>query len=723
LRLPTRAPACSNRRAVEQANLDETKVAYLAARDVATSASDGEAADIALVLASSARAFTPVVDSIVEPAVAAARRLEDEACGAALGAVAAALATAGRTGEASSIVATIPDAAERVRAWAKLGDVHARAGRAAEARRAFAAAFEAEETVSREWAHEGGRTRRDQTVAEIVDTECDRAAFPQAREHALHVLDSERRAELLLTIARRQAASGDVDGVATTLRLARAAAEAVEEGEVPRGDPRDPRDSWIDRPDTDFDVPERSPPFAAPQLTRPRWELVQSGRWKLATRRRGPGDSVARVAVTYAELGLIGDGLALARTLSAAGAARGLAGVARFQMTNGDPRSAGETFDEAVRLADSLQGSERVRVLSDVGYYPAVAGDTGRGRAILGSALEAAQRIEGGGDGEKEDSRDNLIAAVASSMARSGLTAEAARAAEQIEDGQIRYESLADTAVVLAEAQDFDTALRLAALPTRLPPETEEDDFDRSQGLGWVADVAVRAGRPDVVDQILAAVEEDDELRGSMQQLRVWRLAGARRFEEAEAAALEIPDEHERVEALCEVARALHDGGLAGSAPLESALQAVERASDQDRDWLRVPIVECLASMGGFDEAARLAEAMGRTWRRSGALRAIAVAQARQGRPEEAMATARAITSERAESLVAIADAMVSTGETPAALRLLEPAAAYVDGAYAMCTLLTRALPDQLTTIGSAVSTFDTDAGSASGEVDTDART
>jgi len=72
-------------------------------------------------------------------------------------------------------------------------------------------------------------------------------------------------------------------------------------------------------------------------------------------------------------------------------------------------------------------------------------------------------------------------------------------------------------------------------------------------------------------------------------------------------------------------------------------------------------------------------------WRRAGALRDIATAQAKHGCAADALRTSALILLERNEHLSDIAKAFAETGDKEHFKRLLLPCAAHLDAAYTMC--------------------------------------
>ena len=198
---------------------------------VKSASSTDQAVDLLeLIVRSSARALGSVSSDITDLAIERASALEDaEQRGWKRGVVAALLAEVHGQDRADALAQSIDDSAERLRAIAKLADVHARQGQFADSRKAFAAAFQEEEAVAGEFERTRAAETRDTVLAEMADAVKDRGDFARATQAALAIHDPERRVRPLIAIARGESSSGLEN---PSFAAALAAAEEVQDGLV-----------------------------------------------------------------------------------------------------------------------------------------------------------------------------------------------------------------------------------------------------------------------------------------------------------------------------------------------------------------------------------------------------------------------------------------------------------------------------------------------------------
>jgi tetratricopeptide (TPR) repeat protein len=427
--------------------------------------------------------------------------------------------------------------------------------------------------------------------------------------------------------------------------------------------------SWIDRPDPDYEIPDYGGNG-----------LVQVGRWRAAMRMRLRDESIGAVAIANAQFGDVDDALTIARNLNPPVACATLAAVATELHTRGDKARSVTALEEAVDICRDLDEGQRVDGLIAVGSAQAACGRPTQGLDSYRRALGLGQRLG-------EDASSETTEKVVYALSGSGLHSEAQALAGTIQDEEVRRDTMSDLAVALAEDGDYPEAIRLAA--TIIDPDLS----DSGQGLAWIADHAADERRDDVLADIIARLNSEYDAYSHVQRLRAKVAARDGRYDDIESYLGAIITDEELVDALVDLSADPDVPSRLTTKYVQRAIEGAERSgTGRLADMLRAGIVEAFATTD-LALATKTAEDIQSVGWRSIAFTHIAVANARVGSVDAAVATSRKIVSARAGALSKITASFSSETLRDGLKAMMPEASAHGESAFQVCSLLAKVYP------------------------------
>jgi lipopolysaccharide biosynthesis regulator YciM len=352
--------------------------------------------------------------------------------------------------------------------------------------------------------------------------------------------------------------------------------------------------------------------------------------------------AMVRVAEALVAAGLADRAERLARTIiDPFWQARALAPVARALTASGD-------IQRAVRLANTLPDPYgQMEVLTQVA-----------------EALVAARRID---DAEQlaRSVSDRYVAArllgqVATAMVMSGDVDLAEQLAHSVQPADVQEEVLAQLGKTLAEARHLDRAGEIA--------QGLSDRAGQAEVLAQLAEAFALSGLPDRAEQLARSIAEPSWNARALAMVARAHAATPGLTDRAERLAYTIPDGHEQLSALIEVATATAMSGQSDSAERLacSIPDLYARTSAQAR------VAEALAIGGQFDRAEDLARSIADPDRQTRALVVVAatLATARQFKRAELLAGSIIDTDQQMEALGAIAACLAADGQVAPARQI-----------------------------------------------------
>ena len=246
------------------------------------------------------------------------------------------------------------------------------------------------------------------------------------------------------------------------------------------------------------------------------------------------------MAIAIAQFGDIADALTLVRKLTPAVACATLAAVATALHERGDKRRSDAALEEALEICRDLDDGLRADALIAIGSAQAACDRRAKALNSYRQAMDLGQKLD-------DDAASETTVRMVYALSGSGFHAEAQAAAGTIEDEEERRDTMSDLAVALAEHGKYEEAIRLAA--SILDPDLP----DSGQGLAWIADDAASNGRDDVLADVIALLDPEDDAYSHIQRLRAKVAAQDGRFDDIKSYLGAIATDDELVDALVDL--------------------------------------------------------------------------------------------------------------------------------------------------------------------------